>query len=279
MRAVVFGSTGMAGRAVVAALRLAGCVVAAPTRRDDGLHAERPVDLRPFLRGAELAVNCVALLRSDPVYGMEEYRRSAVLVNALWPHVVIAQAREVGCRVVQISTDAVFSPAESPASERDPADANEAYGMSKALGELEDDQALNLRLSVIGPAPDRRPGLWEWLVRQPPKAVVPGYATFPWTGCTSEQVGRLIADLLPSEAFDAVRAMGPTHHFVPNGPATKFDVLTCLAKRLRPDVTVQPSTEQTRSSRPLASLRGALETVYTGRRGWTSAIEVAGTGS
>lgn len=266
----------MAGRAIAAALRSAGCAVAAPARRDDGLQVEHPVDLRPLLRGAELAVNCVAVLRSDPAYGTNEYRHSSVLVNALWPHALLAQTREVGCRLIQISTDAVFSPAGSPASEWDPADANEPYGMSKALGELEHESALNLRLSVIGPAPDRRPGLWEWLVRQPPRATVPGYSTFLWTGCTSEQLGRIVADLLPRQAFDEVRHTGSTHHFVPNGAATKFEVLACLAKRFRPDVTVRPSTERARSSRPLMSSLGALEAVYTGRREWASAIEAVG---
>ena len=272
VRIVVFGASGMVGRAVVASAGAVNAEIVAPTRQGDGLLAESPGDLRPLLRGAQVAVNCIAVLRSDASYGTAEYRRTAILVNALWPHVLCEQAGDVGCRLVQISTDAVFAPAEAPATEDTATDASEPYGMSKALGEVTGN-ALNIRLSAIGPASDRGAGLWQWVIGQRRNAVVDGHSGFGWSGCTSKQVAQLVVDLLPAENFEIVREKGAIHHFAPNGVATKYEALVCLAERFRPDLTVRPVAQEAPTCRPLVSTVKALESVYTGSRGWRAAIE------
>jgi len=273
-RVVVFGSTGMVGRAVAAKLgTLSDLEAIAVNRRDHGFDVtDRVIDTPALLRDATFAVNCIGLLRGDRSYGANAFQHKATLVNSLWPQRLAEAAAVFGCRVIHLSTDGVFAPGVEPADETTPISPSEIYGLSKALGEVNEEHVINLRFSVIGPAPDRGPSLWEWLIRQPRKAVVPGYATFGWTGCTSLQLAGLVADLVRPAVFDTVRSAGAVRHFLPNGTTTKFAVLELLASFLRPDLTVIEAVQATPNSRVLTSSAALNETIYTGSRGWSNAI-------
>ena len=276
MKVVVFGSTGMVGRAVVARLRSrADADVVAVSRSTHRFSATDSGDLDEYLEGVELVVNCVGTLRSDPSYPTSAFCREATEVNALWPHRLASQTSGRRCRVIHMSSDAVLGPGSEPGGEGALPGPCEPYGWSKALGEVCEEHVLNLRFSVIGPAPDRRPSLWEWLVQQPPGATVPGYSSFRWAGCTSSQVASLVFDLLDGPAFESVRRVGHVHHFVPNGLATKRDVLQLVSRYLRPDLSVSSTPEPGPGARPLLSELGAWERIYTGVLGWEAAISQA----
>lgn len=263
----------MLGHAVLHSLSMVECCEAKGVSRRDGFDATATGPLYRWIAGAHMVVNCVAVLRSDQRYGTAEYVEAAAGVNSVWPARLARVAQEVGCKVVHISSDAVFAHGSRPVSETSPVGPSEPYGLSKALGEVVAENVLNLRLSVIGPSTaGTRRSLWNWLCEQPAGAVVQGYQGAPWAGCTSAQVGRLVADLVRGSAFDTVRAAGSTQHFVPNGTSTKYEVLSIMARRFRPDLMVVPTAPPARVLPPLSTETGALEQVFTGWRGWEAAI-------
>jgi dTDP-4-dehydrorhamnose reductase len=267
----------MVGQAVAARLAELGLEVAGANRSGaSGAHAfdaAEPAQLEPLVAAADLVVNAVGLLRSDPDYPGDDYACRAAQVNTALPVFVADAAEGHGTRVVHVSTDAVFSPAAEPADEGTTISASEPYGLSKALGEVNAEHVVNVRCSVVGPAPGRQGGLWEWFVGQPKGAEVPGFPT-RWTGVTSHQLAVLCGDLAAFEAFDDVRASGPTHHFVPNEPITKLELLTMLHDALRPDLRVVESVRG-EGGRELVSSTGALDRVYSGPRGWAAALTAA----
>lgn len=272
--ALVLGSSGMVGRAVSAHLRDVGVRVTVANRSGAGgaiaLDATDPPPLESLLAGADLVVNAIGVLRSDPDYPGTAYRLRAALVNASFPLLLARAAERQGVRLVHISTDAVFRPAQDPADEHTELSPIEPYGFSKALGEAEAEHVINVRCSVVGPAPDRATGLWQWFVAHPQGAEVTGYAT-RWTGVTSRQLAILCADLIDRGAFERVRAAGPTHHFVPNEPITKYELLTLLGTAVRPDLTVVRG-ENGREGRELVASSSALDGVFSGPRGWQEAL-------
>jgi dTDP-4-dehydrorhamnose reductase len=274
--ALVLGSSGMVGRAVLSRLRELGVSVVGANRlgSDGGIafDAADPPPLESLVAGADLVVNAVGLLRDEPDYPGTAYRLRAARVNSVFPLLLAAAAARQGTRVVHVSTDAVFASDSSPADEATEVSAPEPYGLSKALGEADAEQVVNVRCSVVGPAPGRS-GLWEWLVSQPDGAEVPGHDT-TWTGVTSRQLATLCSDLLDAGGFARVRAAGPTHHFVPNEPITKHELLRRLAARLRPDLRIV-ETPATPANRELVSSTGALDGVFTGSRGWETALPEA----
>ncbi len=263
----------MVGRAVATRLRELGMsVVGANRSAADGgmvLDAADPPPLESLVDGAELVVNAIGVLRGEPDYPSTSYRLRAARVNTAFPLLLAEAAARQGTRVVHISTDAVFAPGSPPADESTEVSASEPYGLSKALGEADAEEVVNVRCSVVGPAPGRS-GLWEWLVTQPLGAEVAGFDSL-WTGVTSRQLAVLCGDLLDRSAFDTVRGAGPTHHFVPNEPITKFELLSKLGQALRPDLRIIETSAQD-GSRELISSTRALEGVFSGVRGWDAAI-------
>jgi dTDP-4-dehydrorhamnose reductase len=265
----VLGSSGMVGRAVAARFgELDGVEVVAPARNE--LDALDPPALEPVLEGVDLVVNAIGVLRNHPEYPGEPYSVLATRVNADFPLLLAAAAEEAGSRVVHVSTDAVFAPGDEPADETADVSASEPYGASKALGEVDSGRVVNVRCSVVGPAPGRQGGIWEWFVAQPRGARVEGY-TRPWTGVTSRQLAVLCSNLLAAEAFERVRAAGPSQHFVPNEAITKLELLELLRDALRPDLSIEPGGPGPRG-RPLVSATSALDMVYSGVHGWAEAV-------
>lgn len=264
----------MVGRAVAARLRALGAGVVGASRfgAEGGivLDAADPPPLESLVAGADLVVNAIGILRNEPDYPGEAYRLRAARVNSVFPLLLAEAARRQGVRVVHISTDAVFGPAEHAADEGADVAPSEPYGISKALGEADTEEVVNIRCSVVGPAPGRPGGLWEWLVNQPQGSEVPGFDS-RWSGVTSSQLGVLCGDLLDSAAFEQVRAAGSAHHFVPNESITKFELLSRLARELRPDLRIVEAPARD-DGRELISSTGALEGIFSGVRGWDAAL-------
>jgi dTDP-4-dehydrorhamnose reductase len=230
----------MVGQAVVARLAELGLEVTGANRSGAGggraFDAANPAGLEPLVSRADLVVNAVGALRSDPDYPGDDYAYRAAQVNTAFPVFLAEAASDHGTRVVHVSTDAVFSPGGEPADEDAPISASEPYGLSKARGEVKAEHVVNIRCSIVGPAPGRRGGLWEWFVTQPEGAEVEGFPT-RWTGVTSHQ-------------------------------------LTMLRDALRPDVRVVEGPGGDRGCE-LVSRTGALDNVYSGPRGWAAALEAA----
>jgi dTDP-4-dehydrorhamnose reductase len=265
----------MVGRAVVSAVRAAGHAVLRSGRgAGDGdvmLDLEDLPPLGPLLADVDVVVDAAGILRGQLDYPGDRFRLAAARVNTVWPLALAEASAASGTRVVHVSTDAVFGPGEGPADERAVAMPLEPYGQSKLLGESVASHVLNIRCSVIGPAPDRGVGMWEWVDGSPRDAIINGYADHAWAGCTSAQLAQLTADLVPVASFEHVRTSGPSPHFAPNGTVPKADVVRLLAERLRPDLTVVAVPGPLPSPRPLEP-SAALHDVYSGPRGWAAAL-------
>jgi dTDP-4-dehydrorhamnose reductase len=278
-RILALGDTGMVGRAVARRLRESGgeFTRANRTGADGGLvfDARTPASLDELLREADLVVNAVGVLRPDAAASDDDYRLTATRVNAEFPLVLAAAAARYGCRVINISSNAVFGTGDIAADEATVPAPSDSYGFTKALGEAQAPHVINIRCSVIGPAPARRSGLWEWFVGHAHRSRVVGYTGHLWTGVTSRQLAVMCTDLADACVFERVRSTGAAQHFVPNEPITKFDLLCLLRDALRPDMTVVPEPAPAPPVRPIVSARGLLTGLYSGERGWTATLVAA----
>lgn len=275
---LVFGGSGMVGRSIVAQLKQAGHDVTRAGRHaadDVFVDVRQPPRLDALLSEHGLVVNAIGVLRGQADYPGDEFRLKACRVNAVWPLLVAEAAGRTGTRVVHISTDAVFAPADQPADEETAAEPVEPYGQSKLLGESVAPHVLNVRCSVIGPASDRGVGMWEWLVGQPPGTTIEGWIDHPWSGCTSRQLAHLVGDISSAARFSRCRSTSHAVHFAPNGTVPKGEVVQSLAARLRPDILVRQVNGPQPHPRPLSATSPSLAAVYTGDKGWDAALASA----
>jgi dTDP-4-dehydrorhamnose reductase len=98
-------------------------------------------------------------------------------------------------RLVQISSDCVFSGLAGNYTESSPTDAYDLYGKSKALGEITDqDHCLTLRTSTIGHEINTKNGLLEWFLSQ--HAECRGFSRAIFSGLTTIELAKVLRVVL-----------------------------------------------------------------------------------
>lgn len=191
MKIVVIGASGMVGHTVAKYLEKDHEIVRLSLRGN--------VEYRPP-GDEDLVINCAGLLVDE----CETYLDDAVYVNSYIPHMLEDWYMYSETKVIQISTDCVFD--------------GTFYGRTKALGELENDKDLTLRMSLIGA--DSKPegtGLFNWFMKQEGK--IEGYEKAIWNGITTLQLAKSI---IP--AMDLVGI----YNLVPEQGISKYSLLMML---------------------------------------------------
>ena len=162
---------------------------------------------------------------------------ASIAINALFPHRLASLCRAGGARLIHFSTDCVFTGRRGPYAEGDTADAEDLYGRTKLLGELNDPGCLTLRTSMIGRELGTRHGLLEWFLSQE-GGKVRGYRKAVFSGLTTIALAEIIAALL-TERPDLEGLWN-----VASKPMDKHRLLTLIKEvydlevRLEPDETV-----------------------------------------
>ena len=143
-RWLITGAGGMLGRDLVAALERAGHDVTGLAHRDLDVTDEAAVHAALRQHQPEIVVNCAAWTRVDDA---EKHEEEALAVNGHGAAHVAAACADSGARLVQISSDYVFSgDTQRPYTETDDARPRTAYGRAKLAGE----QAVLRRLPRTG---------------------------------------------------------------------------------------------------------------------------------
>lgn len=179
----------------------------------------------------DAVINCIGILNQFA----EQNHALATLLNSYLPHFVAMVANEVGTYVIHMSTDCVFSGVRGQYTEKDFPDGVTFYDRSKALGELDDNQNITLRNSIVGPDINQRGiGLLNWFMLQ--NGEINGYIGALWTGQTTLQLAKTM------EAAAKERATG-LYNTVPDCHISKYDLLGLFNKYLRGNrLTIHPVT-------------------------------------
>jgi len=140
----------------------------------------------------DVVVNCIGIVKQSP---LAQDSMASLTVNALFPHQVARICRETGARLVHISTDCVFSGRTGHYVESDVSDAEDLYGRSKFLGEVDEPHAITLRTSMIGRELHGANGLVEWFLSQKGKTVR-GFRRSIFSGFTTTALSKIILDVV-----------------------------------------------------------------------------------
>jgi dTDP-4-dehydrorhamnose reductase len=272
---LVLGSSGMLGSTVVRRLhtrhadwRIEGASRGTSERFRFEADSGRPGLAHLFrTRRHDYIINCIGVLKQAIDERRSESVERAIRVNALFPHEVAEVAAQQLTRVIHVSTDAVFSGhRETPYTESVSPDPIDVYGMTKALGESQASNVINVRCSIVG-RDTRQRGLIEWYLASTCDSLV-GFSDYVWTPTTTIQFADLCETLIRRE-FDSARANGPVLHFAPNPPLSKADFLQHLRDSLGrgPFITARPGPDGP-CHRILASTSQISLELSSADRGW-----------
>lgn len=177
----------------------------------------------------DVVINCIGIVKqltaaTDPLV--------ALPINALLPHQLARLLEPRGIRLVQLSSDCVFDGKGSMYTEADFPSADDLYGRSKFLGEVDYPNAVTLRTSTIGHELGSHHGLLEWFLSQ--SGSVRGFRRAIYTGVSTPEFARLIRDfVLPRSEM-----RGLWH--VSGDPINKFDLLVLIREIYGKSIEINP---------------------------------------
>lgn len=236
MNFLILDSTGMAGHLITTYLRERGHKVCGLSRRKISPHVDIVLDVTHFEERAELIragnfdciVNCVGILNR----AAEDNKTLAIKLNSELPHFLAETTINLSTKIIQLSTDCVFSGSRGGYRETDFPDGKTFYDRTKALGELIDGKNITFRNSIIGSDFERDGiGLINWFLQQ--DDTINGYTKSIWSGVTT---------LFLAQAIE--RAMAENlcglYQLTNNTPITKHELLKLFAKVFRKDINILP---------------------------------------
>ena len=161
-------------------------------------------------------INCIGVL----IKGSTQDPSNAILINALLPHKLAQFSKDINARFIHISTDCVFDGSKGNYIETNNKTAQDIYGLSKSLGEINDDINLTLRTSIIGPElKNNGEGLFSWFINQ--KGEVNGFNESIWGGVTTLVLSDIIIKSINENYTGIV-------HVTNGKPISKFDLLSLI---------------------------------------------------
>lgn len=174
----------------------------------------------------DIIINCIgSLIR-------ESKSRPDVTIycNAYFPHFLKKCASDVNAKLIHISTDCVFSGKTGGYTEKSVKEATDVYGLSKSLGEIDDEHHLTIRTSIIGPEVKQNgEGLFHWFMAQ--CGPINGFKSNFWSGITTLELAKFI---LWEIEHPQVGLLNLT-----NGePISKFDLLNKINQIYRRNVQI-----------------------------------------
>ena len=246
-RVLVLGVSGMMGNAVfrvfaqsdeysvMGSARSAGVLRLLPSELREqvvcGVDVENTDSLmRLFaLARPNVVINCIGLVKQlaeadDPL--------AAIPINALLPHRVARLCDVAGARLIHMSTDCVFAGTRGMYSEQDVSDANDLYGRSKYLGEVDYPHAVTLRTSIIGHELNSAHGLVGWFLAQ--QGAVKGYVRAIFSGLPTVELARVIRDfVVPNPELRGL-------YHVSADPINKYELLKLVAQVYGKAIDITP---------------------------------------
>lgn len=208
-------------------------------------------NLRSTLQGVSFVINCIGVTKYFINDKISKDVERAIRINSLFPRALSKLSIEMGFKVIQISTDCVYSGREGSYNENSAHDATDVYGKTKSMGEIYDNQKFyNLRCSMIGPEKKSFEGLLEWFLRNAKSSTISGFANHYWNGITTYHFAKICSAIVKNDLELPV-----LQHVVPADSISKYDLLKVCAKFFnREDISIKKTTPTSAINRILSTL-------------------------
>jgi len=191
----------------------------------------------------DILINCIGIL----LRGSKDDPSNAIYLNAYLPHHLSRILRAHGGKLINISTDCVFSGDKGAYVETDFKDARDTYGLSKALGEVVNDHDLTMRTSIIGPElKEKGEGLFHWFMKQ--TGEINGFTKMFWGGVTTLELAKVIGAAVEQNVTGLI-------HVTNGQPISKFEMVSHFKRIWKTDHIQINKIEGKVTDKSLKSLR------------------------
>jgi dTDP-4-dehydrorhamnose reductase len=167
----------------------------------DGLHPKSIIAGIIMKVEPDYVINCIGKIKQK--IDDNSAISSVISINSILPNELKTITESFGSKLIHISTDCVFSGKIIPTSyytEADDPDATDIYGRTKILGEVEGDNMLTIRTSIIGMEQEgsSKLSLMEWIFKNNKKEIN-GYTNHFYNGLTTLELSNIINHIIEDD--------------------------------------------------------------------------------
>ena len=172
-------------------------------------------------------INCSGIVKQSNY--INDYV-NMISMNSLLPHKLAKICDLVNAKLIHFSTDCVFSGKKGFYQEFDKPDAEENYGRSKYLGEVNYGNTITLRTSFFGHQINHKYSLLEWFLAQ--KNECQGFVNHIYSGLPTVEIARIVKEFV----FTDLNLYGLFH--VSNKPISKYNLLKLIKKIYKIEIKI-----------------------------------------
>jgi dTDP-4-dehydrorhamnose reductase len=169
----------------------------------------------------DVVLNCIGITKRKKEIN-NHYK--AIYVNSLFPHMLAEWSKKTNKRVIHFSTDCVFNGVDGDYTEDSNPNAEDMYGKTKALGEINYNHTLTIRSSFVGRELFSHTEILDWFLLQQSK-VIKGYTDTLYTGVSTLVLSRIVSEIIEHHP----RLCG-LRQLAIEKPVSKFDLLNIAKK-------------------------------------------------
>ena len=194
----------------------------------------------------------VLILSSKPDYVInafgwikqkDENRSLALILNSVIPNQLAEFSERYNFNLIHFSTDCVFDGFTGNYNVNSPPNPTDFYGRTKYLGEVNGNNVMCIRSSLIGYEVNSRKSLLEWILSQ--KKQITGYSNAIFSGVSTNEIANLVYKVI-------LREFEPGLFHVASEPISKLNLIKIVKSVFSLDfkISVDDSVIIDRSLRP-----------------------------
>jgi dTDP-4-dehydrorhamnose reductase len=196
-----------------------------------------------------LLINCVGVIKHKIDLSNPKSVESAIRINSILPVALALACRERDISIIQVATDCVYSGMTGNYSEVSAKDPQDIYGLTKSAGELDLENVMTLRCSLVGKERDSQIEFLEWILSHPRGSELSGFTNHFWNGVTVLDIAKFIEGVLSEKFFRR-----GIHHFVPADSISKHGLAQLVSSEFgRDDLYIREIDAAQRVNRVLAT--------------------------
>ena len=182
-------------------------------------------NLRP-----NFVINCIGIIKQHDL--SSDYIQS-IIINSLFPHQLASICKSINAKLIHFSTDCVFNGVNGNYDEKYPPCSNDIYGLTKTLGEINYDNHLTIRTSIIGHELKTNVSLVDWFLNQ--KHSVNGYNKAYFSGLATIHLAEILHNFLLDEKIYGLYHLSSVR-------ISKYELLLKIKEKYNKEITINKSS-------------------------------------
>ena len=179
-----------------------------------------------------IVINCIGVIKQT-IANIPSYE--SLYINSYLPHCLAKLSKILKFILIHFSTDCIFDGLKGSYKEYDQAFPIDYYGLTELLGEVELNESITIRTSIIGHELSSSLSLVDWFLSS--KGDVKGYKKAMYSGMPTFEIAKVLDKfVIPNKSLNGI-------YHLSSSPVSKYELLNLVAKRYKHNITIIPDND------------------------------------